>query len=335
MVSAWARATAARVCSTIFEFVGKRRVPVVTLRLIESLLQQIYLCTRDTTSLNWHIHVSGHDHRGKVVWLPIYEDPSVLRTPVRSVLSSVYHCVESPASLLAVSSAVLGVGRHMPAASSGFRHATFTSGLRADAGVRNTASLADSTLQRSVLGSAAPVDERHALAGSAARQDPEDLASRLPSDEALRRLALTVMGAAAGCLANGPADGSTPRIVVPPHEGHGNGSGTASLDDAAAADGPVEDDPGLVSQDGPMGLPGADADVDLGTSGVRQERGMRKTVAPRQPTCPVSEHPPAVLLPSENVFGVLRVFLSADGRLTHMRCALTKARAAVCNGAYA
>lgn len=412
MVSAGARAAAAHACSSIFEFLGETRVPVVTLRLVETLLKQIEACTRDVSCLHWHVHVSGHDHRGQVFWMPIYEDTAMLTTSVRSVLSSVYHCVESPYSMVALSSAVLGMRQSGPHLSSGTRHGSFTSGLPGDGGTHRSAAGLPMTLAPRASGGTAG-DTRLASGGASASNERPSTSNKQPSpsDE-------QPSGPSAGSLQSGPACGATrgssallpggrradgegasgdPRPGdasaargaldplaaatpssgpgLPPGESGGAAAhavppaprGTAEQGERGPVEPPAPRGPdrqgGPAARTPPVGSPvsgdaagvrnvaaelvdkasGGDdecqaesgVDEEITAVGTRSKRLGRRTQSSVQPTCPVSEHCPPVVTPSEATVAVVRTLLSADGRLSQLRTALSKASSAVCGKMYA
>lgn len=413
MVSAGARAAAAHACSSIFEFLGETRVPVVTLRLVETLLKQIEACTRDVSCLHWHVHVSGHDHRGQVFWMPIYEDTAMLTTSVRSVLSSVYHCVESPYSMVALSSAVLGMRQSGPHLSSGTRHGSFTSGLPGDGGTHRSAAGLSMTLAPRASGKTAG-DTRLASGGASASNERPSTSHEQPSPSDKQP-----SGPSAGSLESGLARGATRgSSALLPGGRRADGEGTPGdprPEDASAARGVLDplaaatplSGPGLplgesggasahavppaprgtagqgasrgpaeppapngadqlggpAARTPPVGAPvsgdaagGRDVaaelldtasggedecqaesgvDEEVTAAGTRGKRLGRRTQSSVQPTCPVSEHCPPVVIPSEATVAVVRTLLSADGRLSQLRTALSKASSAVCGKMYA
>lgn len=348
-----AHATAAHVCTFFFEFIGESRVPVATLRLLEAILQQVDLYVRDTRLLNWHVHISGYDHGGKVFWVPVHEDPDVLTSPVRSVLSSVYNCVESPASLMAVNQAVLGIGQHASALRSGTQQGSFTSGPGAAAGVLGRAA-AGVSFRRSVsvlaeAGVGLPATAgawRPAAAGSIqsetrGRQPPlvgRERSDGLEAGEALSPM--TRSTPARGSGHDGDADRSPAADDSPPRDvdaiPRDEDSAPNESGDHPAAENVMPPVDGLPPEV-PVFPP---TDVDNSSTGEEAPRPAegrvgRAKLDPRQPTCPVSEHAPPILPPSINVLSVARALLSSEGRLSHLRTALSKVCDAIYKGAYA
>jgi len=59
---------------------------------IMTLLQEL---TTDYPNFSWHVHVSGHETKGDVFWLPVFEDKQVLQSSAKRVLDMVYRFVES------------------------------------------------------------------------------------------------------------------------------------------------------------------------------------------------------------------------------------------------
>jgi len=62
-----------------------------------TLLQAL---TADYPNFSWHVHVSGHDTKGDVFWLTVFEDRQVLQSSAKRVLDMVYRFVESGSAML-------------------------------------------------------------------------------------------------------------------------------------------------------------------------------------------------------------------------------------------
>jgi len=64
---------------------------------IMTLLQGL---TSDYQNFSWHLHVSGHDTKGHIFWLPVFEDKEVLESSAKRVLDHVYRFVESGSAMV-------------------------------------------------------------------------------------------------------------------------------------------------------------------------------------------------------------------------------------------
>eukprot|EP00168_Porphyra_purpurea_P006274 TRINITY_DN1772_c0_g1_i1.p1 TRINITY_DN1772_c0_g1~~TRINITY_DN1772_c0_g1_i1.p1 ORF type:complete len:466 (+),score=74.24 TRINITY_DN1772_c0_g1_i1:567-1964(+) len=62
-----------------------------------TLLQEL---TTDYPNFSWHVHVSGHDTRGDVFWLLVFEEKQVLQSLAKRVLEMVYRFVESETAMI-------------------------------------------------------------------------------------------------------------------------------------------------------------------------------------------------------------------------------------------
>lgn len=69
-------------------------------RQVEQMLSSLERLAADQPRLNWHVHVSGHDDSGGVFWMPLFEDPLVVRSSAGRVLGTVYRFIESAESML-------------------------------------------------------------------------------------------------------------------------------------------------------------------------------------------------------------------------------------------
>lgn len=334
----------------------------------------------------------------------------MLTTSVRSVLNSVYHCVESPNSMVALSSAVLGMRQSGPHLSSGTRHGSFTSGLPGDGGTHRSAAGLSMTLAPRVSGRTAggtrlvpggasasndqpspsdkqpspsdeqpsPSDEqpsgssvgplergadRGATRGSsallsgnreadaegasadprpgdasAARGAPDSLAAATPSSGpglplgesggAFARAVSPALGEAAGQGAPGrPVEGGPAARPAP--------VGAPVSGNAAAVRNVAAELSGGTSRGGDESHDDSGEDEEIPAAVTRGKRLGRRTQSSVQPTCPVSEHCPPVIMPSDATVAVVRTLLSSDGRLSQLRTALSKASSAVCGKMYA
>ena len=107
MVSASVEAAALATCSSFCDAVGERRVGSVTSEQVKRLLTQVELFSKDNNQLNWHVHVSGYDCKGKLFWLPIYEDDAVLQSAAANILGQVYRYVESRSCMEATATSIM------------------------------------------------------------------------------------------------------------------------------------------------------------------------------------------------------------------------------------
>jgi len=91
---------AERLASKLHARSTRRRpiTPAFVRRLVE-LLTTLDGWSTDFSNMSWHVHVSGHDDKGDVYWIPVYEDPFVLKSSAKAVLDSVYRFVEAAGAM--------------------------------------------------------------------------------------------------------------------------------------------------------------------------------------------------------------------------------------------
>jgi len=79
-----------------------RRRPITPagVRRIFQIMTLLQALTADYPNFSWHVHVSGHDTKGDVFWLPVFEDRQVLKSSAKRVLEIVYRFVESGSAML-------------------------------------------------------------------------------------------------------------------------------------------------------------------------------------------------------------------------------------------
>jgi len=106
MVSKAVRETHAKLTKHIIRLVG-RRMSQASIAKVEILLDLVEHFAIDNPTINFHLHMSGYDLGGKVLWVPIFEDQVVLDSPAKRVLSMVHRYIESTESMLSGSTTLL------------------------------------------------------------------------------------------------------------------------------------------------------------------------------------------------------------------------------------
>jgi len=84
-----------------------KRITDVTLSKLEVLLDIVKQFAAATPTINFHLHLSGHDVEGKMFLAPRFEDQVVLYSPARRVLYLVYRYIERIDSMLSGSTTLL------------------------------------------------------------------------------------------------------------------------------------------------------------------------------------------------------------------------------------
>jgi len=78
----------------------RRPITQAGVRRIVRIMTLLQALTADYPNFSWHVHVSGHDIKGDVFWLPVFEDKQVLKSSAKRVLDMVYRFVESGSAML-------------------------------------------------------------------------------------------------------------------------------------------------------------------------------------------------------------------------------------------
>ena len=80
--------------------IRRRPITPAGVRRIVQIVTLLQALTADYPNFSWHVHVSGHDTKGDVLWLPVFGCRHVLESSAKRVLDMVYRFVESESAML-------------------------------------------------------------------------------------------------------------------------------------------------------------------------------------------------------------------------------------------
>jgi len=342
MVSASVEEAALATCTSFVEAVGERRIGAVTLQQVKLLLKQVELFSKENKDLNWHVHVSGYDQKGKLFWLPIYEDDAVLKSAASNVLGQVYRYVESGSCMEATAASIMSNDpAPLPLAPSlrdapplalppGLRGAGAASGEGDDGGERDTvvgggdrmggaAGLAG--IAGGAGGTAAGVQGGTIVRAGAAGGDTGGLKTADAQ--------LAIAQAAAAAIVDADVEENLPPAGVRPRAPGATSAAVAGRGGSGALD-DIRDDPLAGRDDNDSG----EDDEDERAAAAAGARPTRQPVVKRQRrdwavTAPPTPNPPADILPSDAAVNMAKAVITASDGMTLLRKALVIGNKAV------
>ena len=355
MVSATVDAAALATCTSFCEAVGERRVGSVTLEQVKRLLTQVELFSKDNNQLNWHVHVSGYDKKGKLFWLPIYEDDAVLQSAAANVLGQVYRYVESGSCMEATATSIMTHDKRPPLPTipslrtappltlppGAIRARAVDGNARTDVGVGGGSHVAAGSAASGggasgaladAQGGSVPIDPVGAAAGNLGRRSAADA-----------QLAAAQVAAAAvvdRCGDNGEDYLSAgppllvPLVASPPAAAAVRGTSLGFVVDGRVGVGTFDahvDDPVVGLDDDEVSSGEEDENRRAAAAGARPTNrpAVKRRRRDWKPTAPSTTHPPADYLPSASAMAMAHAVITASDGVTMLRRALVIGNKAV------